>query len=107
MDYGIYRFNGEDFLKNFKGKNFMFVGDSLSNNQWQSLACMLHAAVPNSSYTFDRKRNGSVLSFPVGRLNRYRSIIFCLVDLHGYVMILLLCYVCYACLYVIFNIALL
>ncbi|KAH0705625.1 hypothetical protein KY285_010163 [Solanum tuberosum] len=64
MDYGIHRFNGEDFLKNFKGKNFMFVGDSLSNNQWQSLACMLHAAVPNSNYTFDRTRNRSVLSFP-------------------------------------------
>ncbi|XP_015059918.1 protein trichome birefringence-like 42 [Solanum pennellii] len=63
-DCDLPRFNGEDLLKNFKGKNFMFVGDSLSNNQWQSLACMLHAAVPNSSYTFDRTRNRSVLSFP-------------------------------------------
>ncbi|PHU04174.1 Protein trichome birefringence-like 42 [Capsicum chinense] len=57
-------FNGEDFLKKFRGKNFMFVGDSLSNNQWQSLACMLHASVPNSTYTFVITRNRSVLSFP-------------------------------------------
>ncbi|KAH0722007.1 hypothetical protein KY289_005051 [Solanum tuberosum] len=57
-------FNGENLLKNFRGKNFMFVGDSLSSNQWQSLACMLHAAVPNSNYTFDSTKERSVLSFP-------------------------------------------
>lgn len=64
----MHRFNGEDLLQKFRGKSFMFVGDSLSNNQWQSLACMLHAAVPNSNYTFDRTRNRSVLSFPVSQL---------------------------------------
>ncbi|KAF3628325.1 Protein trichome birefringence-like 42 [Capsicum annuum] len=63
-DCDLPRFNGEDFLKKFRGKNFMFVGDSLSNNQWQSLACMLHASVPNSTYTFVITRNRSVLSFP-------------------------------------------
>ncbi|KAB2026108.1 hypothetical protein ERO13_D06G165000v2 [Gossypium hirsutum] len=42
------RFNGEYFLKRFKGKKIMFIGDSLSLNIWQSLICMLHAAVPNS-----------------------------------------------------------
>ncbi|OIS99010.1 protein trichome birefringence-like 42 [Nicotiana attenuata] len=60
----MHRFNGEDLMQKLRGKSFMFVGDSLSNNQWQSLACMLHAAVPNSNYTFDRTRNRSVLSFP-------------------------------------------
>lgn len=29
----------------------MFVGDSLSNNMWQSLTCMLHVAAPSSKYT--------------------------------------------------------
>ncbi|KAK1416695.1 hypothetical protein QVD17_25810 [Tagetes erecta] len=37
------RFNGEDFLKRNKGKKIMFVGDSLSYNQWQSLACLLYS----------------------------------------------------------------
>ncbi|KAK7243409.1 hypothetical protein RIF29_38204 [Crotalaria pallida] len=42
------RFDGKSFLKKFKGKQIMFVGDSISLNQWQSLICMLHSAVPQS-----------------------------------------------------------
>ncbi|URE16306.1 hypothetical protein MUK42_36612 [Musa troglodytarum] len=38
------RFNGLDLLRRWKGKKIMFVGDSISVNQWQSLVCMLHAA---------------------------------------------------------------
>ncbi|CAA7036960.1 unnamed protein product [Microthlaspi erraticum] len=49
---GIPRFNGQDFLTKFRGKKILFVGDSLSNNMWRSLSCMLHAAVPNARYTF-------------------------------------------------------
>ena len=40
----ICRFDGADFLRRWRGKTVMFVGDSLSMNQWVSLACMLHAA---------------------------------------------------------------
>lgn len=43
------RFDGADFLSKWRGKTVMFVGDSLSMNQWVSLACMLHAAVPASA----------------------------------------------------------
>ncbi|XP_051128223.1 protein trichome birefringence-like 38 isoform X2 [Andrographis paniculata] len=43
------RFDGLDFLRRWRGKKIMFVGDSLSLNQWQSLVCMIHAAVPNDS----------------------------------------------------------
>ncbi|XP_024312636.1 protein trichome birefringence-like 38 isoform X3 [Brachypodium distachyon] len=39
-------FDGLDFLRRWRGKTVMFVGDSLSMNQWVSLACMLHAALP-------------------------------------------------------------
>ncbi|KAK7243405.1 hypothetical protein RIF29_38200 [Crotalaria pallida] len=43
------RFDGKSFLKKFKGKQIMFIGDSISLNQWQSLVCMLHSAVPQST----------------------------------------------------------
>ncbi|XP_010915622.1 protein trichome birefringence-like 42 isoform X2 [Elaeis guineensis] len=41
------RFDGKDFLQRMRGKTIMFVGDSISLNQRDSLACLLHAAVPD------------------------------------------------------------
>ncbi|GKC70907.1 trichome birefringence-like protein 38 [Tanacetum coccineum] len=46
------RFDGVDLLNKWRGKKVMFVGDSLSLNQWESLACLLHASVPISKTTF-------------------------------------------------------
>ncbi|CAL0326235.1 unnamed protein product [Lupinus luteus] len=40
------RFDGKSFLTKFKGKQIMFIGDSISVNQYQSLICMLHSSVP-------------------------------------------------------------
>ncbi|KAK0579879.1 hypothetical protein LWI29_032984 [Acer saccharum] len=48
------RFDGVDFLKRWRGKRVMFVGDSLSLNMWESLSCMIHASVPNSKTSFVR-----------------------------------------------------
>ncbi|XP_028083557.1 protein trichome birefringence-like 41 [Camellia sinensis] len=49
------RFDGEEFLRRFKGKKLLFVGDSLSLNQWRSLTCMLHATVhPKPNFMFGR-----------------------------------------------------
>ncbi|GAV60142.1 PC-Esterase domain-containing protein/PMR5N domain-containing protein [Cephalotus follicularis] len=53
------RFNGLQFLEKWRGKKIMFVGDSLSLNQWESLACMIHAWLPNSKYSL---KSGIVLS---------------------------------------------
>lgn len=58
------RFDGNDFLKRFQGKTLMFVGDSLSLNQWQSLTCMLHVAVPRANYTLSRTGVISTFTFP-------------------------------------------
>ncbi|XP_061370416.1 protein trichome birefringence-like 43 [Gastrolobium bilobum] len=58
------RFNGEDFLRRLRGKSVLFVGDSLSLNQWQSLTCMLHTAVPNAKYTSVRIGDLSTFTFP-------------------------------------------
>ncbi|KAG7946771.1 hypothetical protein I3843_14G059200 [Carya illinoinensis] len=42
------RFNGYEFLLKMRGKTVMFVGDSLGRNQWESLICMVSAAVPTT-----------------------------------------------------------
>ncbi|XP_050234253.1 protein trichome birefringence-like 38 [Mercurialis annua] len=48
------RFDGQDFLRKLKGKKIMFIGDSVSLNQYESLLCLLHAAVPNSNIRQDK-----------------------------------------------------
>lgn len=50
----IPRFDGLDFLNRARGKNIMFVGDSLSLNQWNSLTCMVHTSAPQAKYTIVR-----------------------------------------------------
>lgn len=57
------RFNGLDLLRKWKGKKVMFVGDSLSENMWQSMACLLHASVPKSRTTFLHKDPLTSLTF--------------------------------------------
>ncbi|XAR60745.1 hypothetical protein NMG60_11034232 [Bertholletia excelsa] len=47
-DCELPRFNGLYFLMKMRGKALMFVGDSLGRNQWESLICMISAAVPRS-----------------------------------------------------------
>ncbi|KAJ0589655.1 putative PMR5 domain, PC-Esterase [Helianthus annuus] len=56
------RFNGLDLLSKWKGKKVMFVGDSLSENMYQSLACMLHASAPKAP-TFQHKDSLTTLTF--------------------------------------------
>lgn len=43
----------------------MFVGDSLSLNQWQSLVCMIYASVPNAKTSLTRKDPLSSVTFQV------------------------------------------
>ncbi|KAK4846140.1 hypothetical protein QYF36_013528 [Acer negundo] len=57
------RFNGLYFLEKWRGKKIMFVGDSLSQNQWGSLTCMIHAWVPNSKYSFIKKNGLTSVTF--------------------------------------------
>ncbi|KAF7112663.1 hypothetical protein RHSIM_RhsimUnG0206800 [Rhododendron simsii] len=56
------RFHGQEFLRRFNGKKIMFVGDSLSLNQWESLKCMLHDAVPKSNFLVGRKEGVSTFN---------------------------------------------
>ncbi|XP_015161316.1 protein trichome birefringence-like 40 [Solanum tuberosum] len=44
------RFDGKNFMKRYKGKKIMYIGDSLSLNNFESLLCLLHAALPKSKF---------------------------------------------------------
>ncbi|KAD5318181.1 hypothetical protein R6Q59_033454 [Mikania micrantha] len=44
------RFDGPKFLEKLKGKTIMYVGDSLSRNQWISMLCMIHSSLPTANY---------------------------------------------------------
>ncbi|OWM73357.1 hypothetical protein CDL15_Pgr001471 [Punica granatum] len=57
------RFNGVSFLERWRGKKIMFVGDSLSQNMWESLSCMIHAWVPNARASLIRRDGLSSLTF--------------------------------------------
>jgi len=43
----------------------LFVGDSISLNQWESLACMLRAAAPASKVAYTRGNPVSTVTFQV------------------------------------------
>ncbi|KAL7129099.1 hypothetical protein ABFS83_13G041000 [Erythranthe nasuta] len=60
----LQRFNGVDFMRKLKGKRLMFVGDSLSLNQWQSLTCLLHVALPQAKHISYTKDGLSNFTFP-------------------------------------------
>ncbi|XP_044506687.1 protein trichome birefringence-like 41 [Mangifera indica] len=62
-DCNLTRFDGPSFLERFRGKSIMFVGDSLSRNQWQSLTCLLHSSMPNASYNLSRVGDVSIFTF--------------------------------------------
>ncbi|KAJ9671346.1 hypothetical protein PVL29_025171 [Vitis rotundifolia] len=59
----LQRFDGQDFLERFRGKSIMFIGDSLSRNQWQSLTCMLHTSAPRAQYNITRVGDVSIFTF--------------------------------------------
>ncbi|XP_022942907.1 protein trichome birefringence-like 41 [Cucurbita moschata] len=63
LNCDLSRFDGKLFLEKLRGKSILFVGDSLSRNQWQSLTCMLHSAVPNAHYTLTRVGDVSTFTF--------------------------------------------
>ncbi|KAL3508797.1 hypothetical protein ACH5RR_028198 [Cinchona calisaya] len=62
FDCQLARFDGGGLLEKLKGKSVMFVGDSLSRNQWQSLICMLYTSVGGGT-KYNETRIGDVSIF--------------------------------------------
>ncbi|KAB2612657.1 protein trichome birefringence-like 43 [Pyrus ussuriensis x Pyrus communis] len=58
------RIDYRSFLQRFRGKCVLFVGDSLSLNQWQSLACIIHKSLPEAKYNLVKIGSLSELKFP-------------------------------------------
>ncbi|CAO2816421.1 unnamed protein product [Amaranthus hypochondriacus] len=61
------RFDGQAFVNKLKGKKMMFVGDSLSLDQWQSLSCMLQASLPYSTHKL--KVKGPLSTYSIKEYN--------------------------------------
>ncbi|KAF5481411.1 hypothetical protein F2P56_002062 [Juglans regia] len=57
------RFNGLNFLEKWRGKKIMFVGDSLSLNQFESFSCMIHAWVPSSKTSYIKREGLASVTF--------------------------------------------
>ncbi|KAM0871107.1 hypothetical protein ACQ4PT_039606 [Festuca glaucescens] len=47
------RFNATDFLSRLRGRRLMLVGDSMNRNQFESMLCILRAALPDKSRVFE------------------------------------------------------
>ncbi|KAK9674212.1 hypothetical protein RND81_12G218700 [Saponaria officinalis] len=58
------RFDAKLFLEKYRGKKILFIGDSLSLNQWESLICMLHAGVPTAKYNVINRTPNFFFEFP-------------------------------------------
>lgn len=61
----ICRFDGRILLQKLSGKSVMFVGDSLSRNQWESLICMLYSSVIGTPYNQTISGDVSTFTFKV------------------------------------------
>ncbi|XP_075653038.1 protein trichome berefringence-like 7 [Castanea sativa] len=51
----IPRFNARIILEKFRGKRVVFVGDSLSRTQWESLICLLMTGVKDKNTVYEVK----------------------------------------------------
>ncbi|KZV23173.1 hypothetical protein F511_05012 [Dorcoceras hygrometricum] len=67
----IPRFDARIFLEMLKGKRIVFVGDSLSRTQWESMICMLMTGIEDNNSVFEI--NGNRISKQIRHLGvRFR-----------------------------------
>ncbi|CAA7398497.1 unnamed protein product [Spirodela intermedia] len=51
------RFDAREMLERLRHRRLVFVGDSIGRNQWESLLCMLSAAVPDKNSIYELRGN--------------------------------------------------
>ncbi|TXG63628.1 hypothetical protein EZV62_010622 [Acer yangbiense] len=56
------RFDAKAMLEKLRDRRLVFVGDSISRNQWESLLCMLASGVPNNDSNSIYEVNGNPIS---------------------------------------------
>ncbi|OMP05035.1 hypothetical protein COLO4_09112 [Corchorus olitorius] len=61
------RFNATLMLEKLRNRRLAFIGDSIGRNQWESMLCMLAAAVPNKDSIYEV--NGSPITKHKGFLS--------------------------------------
>ncbi|XP_006854129.2 protein trichome birefringence-like 4 [Amborella trichopoda] len=49
----IPRLDGLEMLERLRGKRLVYVGDSLNRNMWESMVCILRAALPDKTRVFE------------------------------------------------------
>lgn len=59
------RFNASEFLEKLRGKRLVYVGDSISRNQWESMLCMLRRAVPEGGGSFRGTNGGRSVAYVI------------------------------------------
>ncbi|KAL5674813.1 hypothetical protein ACJX0J_010944, partial [Zea mays] len=65
-------FNATDMLERSRDGRIVFAGDSIGRNQWESMVCMLAAAVPAASSSRVYERSGK----PISRHKGYLAMVF-------------------------------
>ncbi|KAI3442297.1 PMR5N domain-containing protein [Psidium guajava] len=65
----IPRFNATTLLMRLRNKRFVFVGDSLNRNQWDSMVCMLESAIPPTLKSLSYHYNASLTIFRAHEYN--------------------------------------
>ncbi|CAH9074734.1 unnamed protein product [Cuscuta europaea] len=81
-------FNGIQFLNKMRGKSVMFVGDSLSRNQFESLICMIQTLISPSDPKPQTQMNGgdplSSVSFPEYgvKISYYKAVFLVDIDMY-------------------------
>lgn len=74
-DCDIPRFNVHDVLEKLRGKRVVFVGDSLSRTQWESMICLLMTGVEDKKSVYEV--NGNKISKQIRHLSiRFSSFSF-------------------------------